>query len=509
MLHIYIPQDNIIGEKNNILVKGLKNITNIEITNDIINCDYIIITSQDNLHNFEKFITSNIELTKKLIFLDYTDDTHLIYNLPYKYYFKRSVVDKINSKLINYDKPVIPIAYTIKQECLDNEEFKNVMNYTRLVDFSCFFEPNTVHKQNYNYNRNNVAKYLNTKFLNTNYNYHIGYIGKNGEIGRNSIQKTYYNKMFHSKIVITCNPTLWEGDYRLFEALSTGALVFVDKMLMPINNKLINKKHLIFYDYNNLEDLKNKIIYYLNNEVERIKIAKEGLEYVKKYHTPKSRILEILNIIENGYINNIDLKYNLNNYIYTKTWFLESELYKLYKMNKIFLNNNNNVYKILEIGSFEGLSTCFFSDILLNNCLSSIVCVDPFLGDKNNTIPHVIDNTEKLFLSNINKSKNSNKITFYKVKSNYFFDNIISPLEKYNFIYIDGSHEAKDIENDMENSFKYLEVNGIMWMDDYGGVNKKYKLHNPRIPMNIFLLKYKNSIKIIHKGYQLAIQKIK
>mgnify|MGYP001288080589 CR=1 FL=1 len=47
------------------------------------------------------------------------------------------------------------------------------------------------------------------------------------QIGRNSIQMDYYEKMFHSKIVVTCNPDNWEGDYRTWEALSTGSLVFV------------------------------------------------------------------------------------------------------------------------------------------------------------------------------------------------------------------------------------------------------------------------------------------
>jgi hypothetical protein len=53
----------------------------------------------------------------------------------------------------------------------------------------------------------------------------------------------------------------------------------------------------------------------------------------------------------------------------------------------------------------------------------------------------------------------------------------------------------------MENSFRVLEQNGIMWMDDYKS--------GPNITntMNKFLEKYSGQIKIIHSGYQLAIQK--
>jgi len=36
--------------------------------------------------------------------------------------------------------------------------------------------------------------------------------------------------MREARIVVTCNPSHWEGDFRLFEAMLSGALVFVDEM---------------------------------------------------------------------------------------------------------------------------------------------------------------------------------------------------------------------------------------------------------------------------------------
>ena len=55
----------------------------------------------------------------------------------------------------------------------------------------------------------------------------------------------------------------------------------------------------------------------------------------------------------------------------------------------------------------------------------------------------------------------------------------------------------------MENSFYFLEKNGIMWMDDYlGGCE-----NNIKYTMDSFLEKYKDKYKLIHSGYQLAIQK--
>jgi hypothetical protein len=58
----------------------------------------------------------------------------------------------------------------------------------------------------------------------------------------------------------------------------------------------------------------------------------------------------------------------------------------------------------------------------------------------------------------------------------------------------------------MENSFKYLEQNGIMWMDDYRGGDDEHP-RKIKKTMDNFLEKYKGQYILIHMGYQLAIIK--
>lgn len=76
--------------------------------------------------------------------------------------------------------------------------------------------------------------------------------------------------------------------------------------------------------------------------------------------------------------------------------------------------------------------------------------------------------------------------------------------QTFNFVYIDGCHEPDFIERDMENGFKVVRKNGIMWMDDYmggkGGVIKN--------TMDKFLEKHEGEYECIHRGYQLAVRKI-
>jgi beta-1,4-mannosyl-glycoprotein beta-1,4-N-acetylglucosaminyltransferase len=210
--------------------------------------------------------------------------------------------------------------------------------------------------------------------------------------------------------------------------------------------------------------------------------------YLKEFYT----------IIENTETN-IQQELNAKNsyqkqyeYIFTNTWFINSEIKQLL-FNYV---NKSTINKILEIGSYEGASACFFSDHLLDNQLSCITCVDPFsLNDT--TSP--LNNTTKIhFYNNIRKSKNYNKVFVEEMYSTDFYK---KNDKTYNFIYIDGSHLLDDIIADFNNCLQIIEYNGIIWMDDYGAgeitrcIDNLYEAN-------------KHCLQIVHKGYQIAFRKI-
>ena len=187
----------------------------------------------------------------------------------------------------------------------------------------------------------------------------------------------------------------------------------------------------------------------------------------------------------------------MDNYKYSQTWFIYSEIKQ--KLEVFCEKEKEN--KILEIGCFEGLSSVFFADNFIDNSKSNLTCVDPFLNiDDNDHTIFLNNNEEKNFDFNISVCKNSDKIIIHKITSDAFFE---KNNKTYNLIYIDGCHEPEFIERDMENSFKILEKNGIMWMDDYKG-GDGITIKNT---MDTFLEKYKGQYKLIHSGYQLAIKK--
>lgn len=181
------------------------------------------------------------------------------------------------------------------------------------------------------------------------------------------------------------------------------------------------------------------------------------------------------------------------NFPISKNWFGYSEL-------KNHILNNVDLYKqynILEIGSFEGCSSCFLSDILINNNLSSLTCVDPFVSDGcTETVNSLL---KQKFYSNINKSQNYKKITIIEKFSDDFYSTYKG--NKFNFIYINGEHSEKQILKDLEECFSLLDINGLIWCDDY---NNQWK-HI----FDYWILSKNNYINIIHSGYQLGFIKIK
>lgn len=183
----------------------------------------------------------------------------------------------------------------------------------------------------------------------------------------------------------------------------------------------------------------------------------------------------------------------MSDFKYSQTWFIGSEIH-----NKLLqFIDSTKVNNVLEIGCFEGLSSVFFAQHLLNHPESTLTCVDPFLNVENNDHKEFLMNNEELnFDHNISICKNSNKITVLKITSDSFFE---QNKKTYNFIYIDGCHKPDYVTRDMENAFKVLNKNGIMWMDDYRPLKDA---------MNKVLVSFEGQYELIHSGYQLAIRKL-
>ena len=291
MIKFYLPtieqydRERNKGELNHIIRDGIESNPNSCLVSSYNECDYVILDFRHltGRSGYNKPIPSNWH--KNLVIVDYADSLE-IYQTPCAYYFKRSIVNKKDHTFIQHDRPVVPISYCVKNACLDFD----AEAFERDIDIAVFFRQVHESPKGGMSNRSTIASYIQSEFSNK--NIWVGIAGADGERGRMDISEDYYQIMLRSKIVVNCNPDDWEGDYRLFEALSCKTMVMSDPMITPVQNPLKNEKDLIYYD--SLEMLKDKINYYLANDSERELIAKSGYDKAIKYHKASNRIDEIL-----------------------------------------------------------------------------------------------------------------------------------------------------------------------------------------------------------------------
>jgi glycosyltransferase involved in cell wall biosynthesis len=283
-----VPINLMLGELQNIIVAGVKRNQKTSLCDDIDESDYIFLDFrhlQNNLYS--------ITHPEKTIIIDYRDNQYPLFPNPSLLYFKRSVVDRGDGEFCRYDREVRPIGYCVKDAYLAlNSRFNKVRDIDVAVFFNCNENPDTAR----NYYRSAVTQFVKTNFndLST----FIGIAGNDGEPGRSGFQEAYFSIMSRAKIVVTCNPDRWEGDYRLFEALSSGSLVMSDKMKTPMMNPFIHNKHLIYYDKTNLDTLADQIRRLLIDEEKRLEIANNGYRHAMSFHTTEKRIDEILAQVE-------------------------------------------------------------------------------------------------------------------------------------------------------------------------------------------------------------------
>lgn len=167
--------------------------------------------------------------------------------------------------------------------------------------------------------------------------------------------------------------------------------------------------------------------------------------------------------------------------------------------------NVNNIH-FLEIGSFEGKSSCYFYEEFIQNSIeSTLTCVDTWEGSMENSIEQK-NSIWNLFTNNIseyNPSKLIVKRGYSRLELKKLSNNF------YDFIYVDGSHTSRDVLEDAILSFDLLKVDGIMTFDDYLWRMFEDPLLCPKTGIDCFLTTYRNHIKIVEYGAQVSLIKIK
>ena len=139
--------------------------------------------------------------------------------------------------------------------------------------------------------RTTVSRFLDKLGNETDLNVFVGLAGDPVTLGRRGVKTAFIDAMLRTKILVVTQRDNWEDFYRLFEALISGALVFVDKMLAKPAG-IEDGKALV--EFTSLDDLHKKIKYYLQHKEERLAIAKRGRFVSMQRHRTWHRIEEII-----------------------------------------------------------------------------------------------------------------------------------------------------------------------------------------------------------------------
>lgn len=167
--------------------------------------------------------------------------------------------------------------------------------------------------------------------------------------------------------------------------------------------------------------------------------------------------------------------------------------------------------KYLEVGAYEGKSTRWMLDNLLTNSQSTMTVIDYWddcVNDKKaDSYLTDMGSVYERFLKNVDDHKN--KLRIIKDFSSAGLRRLFNENEKFDIIYIDACHRARNVLEDAVLAWPLLKIGGIMVFDDYQGGNSQSwnTLEVPKLGIDAFLQVFAGEYQIILFGYQVHIQK--
>lgn len=106
------------------------------------------------------------------------------------------------------------------------------------------------------------------------------------------IHEDYVKVLNQCKIFVNSNCN-WGGlNMKYTEAMACGCMFLTDKPLDMEYSGFKDKSHLVLY--NGLDDMMDKLYYYVNHDEQRKKIAKTGMEYVRKTYSTDAMAKRLL-----------------------------------------------------------------------------------------------------------------------------------------------------------------------------------------------------------------------
>lgn len=164
--------------------------------------------------------------------------------------------------------------------------------------------------------------------------------------------------------------------------------------------------------------------------------------------------------------------------------------------------------KCLQIGAYTGDATEWMIENILTHPDSTLTDVDPWTGS-DEPVHHQLDwkGVEETYLERHQKHIDSGKLKVFKGISDDFY-NSEEGRTGFNFIYVDGNHEAAQVLKDGLNAIYRVGIGGIVAFDDYNWTLGKGLWADPKPAIDAIYYCHMNKFTIIDKGEQIWLKRV-
>ncbi len=156
----------------------------------------------------------------------------------------------------------------------------------------------------------------------------------------------------------------------------------------------------------------------------------------------------------------------------------------------------NTAIQALQIGSFEGISTCWLLDYVLTHRSAKITCIDRYFPEN--------------FDINIERTGVADKVVTLLGEPEQLLPTLA--LDSYSLIYVDlidvaGCNLAEQAQRNATQAWKLLTLGGLMILDDYAWCDSNRPGQEPKVGIDAFLASVDPHAEIVYQGYQIMIKK--
>jgi len=159
----------------------------------------------------------------------------------------------------------------------------------------------------------------------------------------------------------------------------------------------------------------------------------------------------------------------------------------------------------LEVGCYEGRSTCWWLDHLLTHPTSRLTCVDGFAVPMASVL---LRHFEPIFDANVAATGAANRVSKLVGPSQVVLRTL--PASSFDFAYVDASHKVGDVLQDAVLTWGLLKPGGIAIFDDYGLVDDVAPGLQARAParaLDAFVSLLGETAEVLRRDWQLALRK--